>query len=88
MAQAVGEDAIGIRAGWERDLLDGFIGDLKDAAGGSFLQRLNEIFRQVTTAGGDVSAWHGAVSVLRQEAVPYLDGAALQRVKICGTKPG
>ncbi len=81
LARAVDENAKGVTAGWAERLLEAFVVDLKDAASSRFLQELNDTLRQVMTAGGDVSAWHSAVSALRQQAAPYLQGATLQRAE-------
>jgi len=74
MAQAVGEFSENITSGWGERLLEGFTGELKSESSGLFLEELGEVLRQTMAAGGDVSAWQAAVSALRRQTVPYLDG--------------
>ena len=81
MAQAIGESSENIAEGWGKHLLEGFAGELKSGTSGLFLQELGEVLRQAMAAGGDVSAWQGAVSALRRQIVPYLDGRMLRRAE-------
>jgi PAS domain S-box-containing protein len=75
MLQTMGEslDVTMVLAG---QLLDGFSAEINGAQG-AFLLALDEALRQVMAAGGDVTAWQGAISALRRHWIPHLDGKAL-----------
>ncbi len=65
MEQAVENVAVDIAPGWAGQLWDAFITDVEDESSGPFLPALDRILRQVVASGGDVSAWHRPLSVLR-----------------------
>jgi DNA-binding LacI/PurR family transcriptional regulator/anti-anti-sigma regulatory factor len=86
MAQAIGDDVAdtGAVSEWMGQVLDGFVAALTTKVeGGSpvFLQVLEEVLQKAKAAGGDVAAWQGALSALRQYLLPYLDGDALSRAE-------
>ena len=64
---------------WAGQLLETFSADLSGESPGLFLLTLENILRQVVTVGGDVAAWHGAISALRRNELPYLDNQARSR---------
>ena len=67
----------GESAEWIGRFLDTFFAELGGRADQVFLPALNGILRQVTAVEGDISAWQGAVSVLRREILPLLPGEEL-----------
>jgi DNA-binding LacI/PurR family transcriptional regulator/putative methionine-R-sulfoxide reductase with GAF domain len=66
-------------AEWTSQLLEAFLSEIDAAAGkvqkkssGGFLSKLDEVLRQTRTRGSDVCAWHGVISALRRQVLPYL----------------
>jgi len=80
MAQAVGESEK-VAGGGVECLLDGFVGELKGGTPGLLMRELDNALRQVTAAGGDVTAWQGAISALRRQVLPHLSGQVLARAE-------
>jgi PAS domain S-box-containing protein len=80
MAQAVGESEK-VAGGGVECLLDGFVGELKGGTPGLLMRELDKALRQVTAAGGDVTAWQGAISALRRQVLPHLSGQVLARAE-------
>lgn len=80
MVQAVRASATGAVTRWAEQLLDAFSAELKGESQGTFLTTLDTILRQVVKNGGDVASWQGALSALRQYALPCLasSGTMLQ----------
>jgi signal transduction histidine kinase/DNA-binding LacI/PurR family transcriptional regulator len=72
MAQAVGASSAGIAAGWEEQLLDAFAAELGGESPRGFLSALDGILQRVMEVGSEVTAWQGAVSVLRRRMLPCL----------------
>jgi DNA-binding LacI/PurR family transcriptional regulator/GAF domain-containing protein len=60
---------------WATLLLDAFTAELTGKSPGAFLSALDDALHQVAEAGGDVAAWHAAVSALRRSALPTLVGS-------------
>jgi DNA-binding LacI/PurR family transcriptional regulator/anti-anti-sigma regulatory factor len=86
MAQAIGDDVAdtGAVSEWMGQVLDSFVTALTtevEKGSSAFLQVLEEVLQEARAAGGDVAAWQGALSVLRQYLLPYLDGDALSRAE-------
>ncbi|MBI4790506.1 MAG: substrate-binding domain-containing protein [Chloroflexi bacterium] len=54
------------------EFLDSFLNDLQEQAANAFLPTLEKILRQVSTIGGDISAWQEAISTLRHLLLPTL----------------
>jgi DNA-binding LacI/PurR family transcriptional regulator/anti-anti-sigma regulatory factor len=86
MAQAVGDDVADTEAvsEWMEQVLDSFVTALTievEEGSSAFLQVLEEVLQRARAAGGDVAAWQGALSALRQYLLPYLDGEALSRAE-------
>ncbi len=65
-------------------LLDSFVGEMTGQAPNSFLQELEEVLRQVMNSGGNVIAWQAALSTLRRQTLPYLEGESLARAEDLG----
>ena len=75
-------------AEWTAQLLEAFLteigataGNMRQTPSGGFLSKLDEVLRQTTTRGSDVGMWHGVISALRRQVLPYLveeESAALQ----------
>lgn len=82
MLQAVDVTAVGEATDWAERLLDGFMAELKGEATGRFLSTLEEILRQVVAENGDVTSWHGVISELRHQTLPYLSEEALSRADV------
>jgi signal transduction histidine kinase/DNA-binding LacI/PurR family transcriptional regulator/ActR/RegA family two-component response regulator len=61
----------GIPEGWEEDLLDALIAELRGAPH-TFTERVNRLLEDVAHAGGSGSAWQPALSALRRELMPCL----------------
>ena len=68
---------------WIAQLLDAFLGELNGESAGGFLPTLEEILRQVTRAGGEISVWQRVISALRSQTLPVLigDRRALMRAE-------
>jgi DNA-binding LacI/PurR family transcriptional regulator len=73
MAQAIGESGK-VATGEVAHLLDGFVGELKGGAPGLLMRELDEALRRTAATGGDVVAWQGATSVLRQQMLQRISG--------------
>ncbi len=58
---------------WAERLLDAFAAELNGEAPGHFLPALDETLSQVTAAGGDLTLWQGALSVLRRHVLACLN---------------
>jgi len=54
-------------------LVEKFKTEVSGEATGIFLRELDSILRQIAVAENDVSAWHEAISVLRRQALPWLN---------------
>jgi GAF domain-containing protein/DNA-binding LacI/PurR family transcriptional regulator len=81
MLQAAGARAVGIAPEQIEKVLDEFVAEMEGTSSRLFLPTLESALHGVMTAGGDVAAWQGAISVLRRSALPYLEGQALQRAE-------
>ena len=68
IAQALGESNTAARDAVER-LLNSFVGELKGESPGLFIRELDAALRQTMAADGDIVAWHGAISALRQQTL-------------------
>jgi DNA-binding LacI/PurR family transcriptional regulator/GAF domain-containing protein len=78
MAQAVEAPTVDVDLGWPGRLLDAFAAASTSGSSGMFLRELDDVLRQTMAAGGgDVAVLHGALSALRRNTLPYLDGEAL-----------
>ncbi len=72
-------------AAWAAQILYAFRTDLGDESSNLFLPALENVFRLVTAADGDVTVWHRVVSILRRYALPHLDPQARSRCEdLCG----
>ncbi|HOT90666.1 MAG TPA: substrate-binding domain-containing protein [Anaerolineae bacterium] len=60
--------------GW----VEAFIAELAAPPTPGFIPTMQTLVRQTIGAGGDVNAWHTALSVLRRQTLPYLREAALR----------
>jgi DNA-binding LacI/PurR family transcriptional regulator/GAF domain-containing protein len=69
MVQALGEpdEAISGRVG---RVLTSLVGELRRETPGLFIRDLDEALHQTMNSGGDVSAWHSAISALRYQTLP------------------
>ncbi len=56
--------------------VDAFMAELAVPPTPGFLSVMQALLRQTINAGGDVNAWHNAVSILRRRFLPYLREAA------------
>ncbi|MBN1219397.1 MAG: substrate-binding domain-containing protein, partial [Anaerolineae bacterium] len=54
-------------------LLDKFVAEITGQVNDVFLRQLDRILGQVMAAGGNVAAWHRAITMLRRYTLPYLD---------------
>lgn len=68
---------------WSHALFKTFATDVEAATSAAFLPTLEQILREFHAAGGDVSAWHGAIALMRHHLVPYLDTDILSRAEEC-----
>lgn len=65
-------------AEWTAQLLEAFLTEIGATAGNTrkpssgFLPKLDEVLRQTMARGSDVGMWHGAISALRRQVLPYL----------------
>ena len=73
MERAAGVDFGAFGPGWAQRLLDSFVLDLGDQAGGIFVSDLGEVLQRVAAGEGDVAAWQGVISAMRQHTLPLLD---------------
>jgi len=55
-------------------LLDAFLAELDGGKADSFLVTLDNILRQTVDAEGEVGAWQGVISALREQMLPQLAG--------------
>jgi len=70
--------------GWTRQFVEAFSAELKgEVSDLFFVSTLNHILRQLMEAGGDLTAWQDAISILRRHALPCLtnDAEALGRAE-------
>jgi DNA-binding LacI/PurR family transcriptional regulator/GAF domain-containing protein len=72
MVHTVTGPSTGVIVGWAEQLLDSFQAELNDESEGAFLFAMETVLREVMSRGGDVGAWQGVVSSLRQYVLPYL----------------
>jgi len=68
MVQALGDADEALPGRVER-LLAGLIGELKGETPDLFIRELDIVLRQTATNGGDVVAWHRAISALRRQTL-------------------
>jgi PAS domain S-box-containing protein len=81
MANKVGHPSGNIPERVEQ-LVDAFSAEVKGGSPGGFLATLGTILRQAASEGGDVAAWHEALSALRSHARACLgDGETLLQVE-------
>ncbi len=86
MTRDIEDDAVGADAvsRWMGQILDDFVAALATEVKGDssvFVLTLEEVLRQARVAGGDLAAWQGALSALRRQLLPYLDGDVLSRAE-------
>ena len=81
IVEAGGEDAGELDSGWAGRLLDTFLTVLRGKATDVFLQALDDVLHQVKTVDCDASTWQGAVSAMRQQILPCLEGDMLLRAE-------
>ena len=82
MVEAVRESAGELDPGWAGRVWDTFLTVfLGRQPMDVFLRTLDEVLRQVMKEGGDATVWEDAVSVLRQQVLPYLEGDVLLRAE-------
>jgi diguanylate cyclase (GGDEF)-like protein/PAS domain S-box-containing protein len=81
MVLPAGESLRNDMGGWVERLLTGFAAEVEKGASGAFLGELNQVLSQVNAANEDVSRWHGVLSGLRQETIPFLDDESLWRAE-------
>ncbi|MFC1976553.1 substrate-binding domain-containing protein, partial [Chloroflexota bacterium] len=81
MRRQVGDSAEHMARDWAERLLQSFAAELQDESSGIFLRELDEMLSQGITGDGDVSVWQEAVSALRRQALPYLNGEMLLHAK-------
>jgi DNA-binding LacI/PurR family transcriptional regulator/GAF domain-containing protein len=72
MAHTVTGPSTAVIVGWAEQLLDGFQAELNGESEGAFLSAMDTVLREVMSEGGEVAAWQGVVSSLRQYVLPYL----------------
>ncbi len=53
-------------------VLDAFVAEIEESAGGSFLSALDESLRRTIRAEEPSSLWQGAISALSRRLLPYL----------------
>ncbi len=58
--------------GWDEELLDLLMVELRGGATGAFLERVDELIEQSLAAGGTPGAWDPALSGLRRELIPCI----------------
>lgn len=68
MAQAMRTMAGSLETVWGERLLDALAAEIGGQHRGVFLSTLEEVMTLMSTLGGPVSSWHGALSVLRHHA--------------------
>jgi signal transduction histidine kinase/DNA-binding LacI/PurR family transcriptional regulator/DNA-binding response OmpR family regulator len=85
LARGMGTSLEGLANGWSGKLLDIFAAELARFEAGSsacppshtYLRDLNDILRQAVAEGSNVSRWHEAITTLRGNLLPYLQGETL-----------
>jgi serine phosphatase RsbU (regulator of sigma subunit)/DNA-binding LacI/PurR family transcriptional regulator len=68
MVQAVGGD-VGV-SGWAESLLDGVIAEEQGTCSGAFVSAMYGVLQQVAEAGGEITLWQNAISVLWRHVRP------------------
>jgi diguanylate cyclase (GGDEF)-like protein/PAS domain S-box-containing protein len=81
MVQPAGESRQTDMRGWTARLLTAFAAEVERNSAGVFLGELSQVLSQVIAADEDVSCWHGVLSGLRQETIPFLDDGTLRRAE-------
>jgi len=61
-------------------IFDALILDIKESTG-NLLPLFSEVFRQSATTVEDFSKWHAAISIFRNQIIPYLDETALKNAE-------
>lgn len=79
MLQSVEILSASFDAVWVERLLDAFTNEIVYRMGGAFLRVLEEALRQSAAAGGKLSRWHGAITLLRHHILPCLENAEIVR---------
>jgi DNA-binding LacI/PurR family transcriptional regulator/putative methionine-R-sulfoxide reductase with GAF domain len=89
MVQAVEDQTGGTVPEWAEQLLSNFAAEIRDEAPGRFVSTLEDVLHQVMAAKGGwgadsgqrVAAWQGAMSALRKNLLPYLNGETFSRAE-------
>jgi PAS domain S-box-containing protein len=66
---------------WAEGLLDAFIAEMEEGAGGAFLAALKRVLSQSAASGLDIFLWQDTISVLRCHALPYLSHGDVTRAE-------
>ena len=81
MASAMGDTSRSAAIQWEARLFDAFVGELTGASPGLFLTELKDALRSVVTRGEDKVRWQGAVSAMRRQLMPSIEGETRRRAE-------
>ena len=73
MVQAVETAAVGVNPAGAEQLLDAFLTELSGSSSHLFLSTLDEVLLQGVAAGGSVTVWLRAISVLSRYVLSYLN---------------
>ncbi len=85
LAQGMGTPIDSLAKSWAERLFDGFISELyrgqaKESNGipsTIYLKELSDLLRQAIDEGSNISRWHEAITTLRRQILPYLQGDSL-----------
>jgi PAS domain S-box-containing protein len=77
MRQAAGTALEERNPGWDSQLLNVFLAELKGDQPGAFLSALDKILRQLIAVEGQVEVWKNVISSLRRGTLPYLENSQL-----------
>lgn len=71
----------GVATTWAKQLLNAFYSEVNGRSQGQFQTTLNGMLQHGILDGDETAAWQGAISVLRRELLPALDGRAQLRAE-------
>jgi len=83
LIEQLGRVGVGARSAldWADRLLDSLTRDLDEEAGSDFLAALDVILQQRSMDGDETAAWQAALSALRGELLPALEGRSARRAE-------